>query len=42
MTAARKLATLAKFVAIAGLIVVAFLVLLVAVLAVKTWSWVRG
>lgn len=42
MTTVRKLATLAKFGAIAGAIVAAFCVLLVAVLVVKARAWVRG
>lgn len=42
MTTLRTIWSVAQFAAIAGAIVVAFCVLLVAVLAVKAWAWVRG
>lgn len=42
MSTLRTAGTITKFAAIASAIVVAFCVLLVAVLAVKAWAWVRG
>ena len=42
MTTLRTAGTIAKFALIAGAVVVAFCVLMVAVLAVKAWAWVRG
>jgi len=41
MTTLRKIATVAEFCAIAAAIAAAFCVLLVAVLAVRAWRWVR-
>ena len=41
MSAIRTAGTIAKFALISSAVVVAFCVLLVAVLAVKAWSWAR-
>lgn len=42
MSTLRTAGTIAKFALIAGAVVAAFCLLLVAVLAVKAWSWARG